>query len=64
MKIEENIVYNEDGSVRCTLILSEEQKKALLQFALNFLVSAGIATQYAIMLPDEEDDSTERKYDA
>ncbi len=38
-------VFNEDGSVRFHQTLSAKETQLLLQFALNFLVAAGINMQ-------------------
>lgn len=48
-------VHNDDGSVRFTVFLNEEQRKVLLNFALNFLVASGLSATYGIMTPDTED---------
>ena len=48
-------VQNEDGSVRFTVFLNDEQRKVLLNFALNFLVASGLSATYGIMTPDDEE---------
>lgn len=55
MTIEDMPVYNDDGSVKFTLVLNENQKKTLLQFALNFLLATGLAANYGIDMPDAEE---------
>ena len=45
MKIIEVPVFNEDGSIKFTSVVSPEESQALLQFALNFLAGAGLAAQ-------------------
>lgn len=66
MKLEETPVFNDDGSVKYTLILDEAQQRTLLQFALNFLVATGLAANYGINLANVNDDESEQtvKYDA
>jgi hypothetical protein len=44
MQIIEIPVFNEDGSIKVTHLVSPEEAKTLLQFALNFLASAGLTT--------------------
>ena len=51
MKIIEVPVFNEDGSVKITHLLNPEQVQVLLQFALQFLVAAGLATSMAVTKP-------------
>lgn len=48
MKIIEVPVFNEDGSVQATHILTAEETQVLLQFALNFLLSSGWTIQTAM----------------
>lgn len=55
MKIEEMPVHNDDGSVRFTVFLDDEQRKVLLGFALNFLVASGLSATYGIMTPDNDE---------
>jgi hypothetical protein len=62
MKIEEIPVLNKDGSVKMTVVINEEQRKALLQFALNFLMAAGLSATYGIMTGNDE--APPQEYDA
>ena len=43
---------NEKGEVVFTATLTEEQVQAILQFGLNFLMTAGLAVNYGIVDPD------------
>jgi hypothetical protein len=54
MQIIEVPIYNEDGSVRVVQKLAAEEAQHLLQFALNFLVSSGLAANYAVQKAEEE----------
>jgi hypothetical protein len=53
MKIIETPVYNEDGSVRFTQEVSPQEAQTLLSFALNFLVSTGLAAQMGVGVPED-----------
>lgn len=44
MKIIEVPIYNADGSVTFTQQVTAEEAQALLQFAINFLASSGLAS--------------------
>lgn len=48
MKLIEVPIFNEDGSVQCLQVLSAEEVQVLLQFALNFLTSAGLTVRMLI----------------
>lgn len=57
-------VRNEDGSIRATLTMDEQQMQAILQFGLNFLLATGLAASYGVSMPGEEDDGqTSLKFD-
>jgi len=43
MKIIEVPIFNDDGSVQVTHVLTPEQTQSLLQFALSFLTAAGLS---------------------
>ena len=57
MKVIEVPVFEEDGTVKFTMMAGPEEAKTLLQFALNFLSSAGLAQQILIS-KEESDDET------
>jgi len=42
MKVIEVPVFNEDGSIKVTHLISPEEAQALLQFATNFLMASGM----------------------
>jgi hypothetical protein len=46
-------IKNQDGSLAMTLTLDGPQTQALLQFALNFLASKGLAAAYGIPPPSQ-----------
>lgn len=48
MRILEVPVFDDNNEIKATLVLQPEEAHHLLQFALNFLVSAGLATSYQI----------------
>jgi hypothetical protein len=52
MKIEVP-VFNEDGSIKASIYLGQEEAAHILQFAVNFLMSAGLAAHYAIANAEE-----------
>lgn len=58
MKIKEVPVFNEDGSVQFTQVVTENEAQMLLQFALNFLTTSGmmVAQQNAARAPQELND--------
>lgn len=56
MKIIEVPVYQEDGSVKFTQMVTPEEAQVLLQFALNFLVSTGLHTRF--MAESQEEAAT------
>lgn len=49
MKVIEVPVYNDDGSVKATMLLSPEETKTLLQFAINFLAASGLAASATVV---------------
>lgn len=53
MKVIEVPVFNEDGSVKLTQLLSPEEAQSLLQFALNFLTASGMMATYAVAKPHD-----------
>ena len=54
MKIIEVPVFNEDGSVKLTQLLSPEEAQSLLQFALNFLTASGMMAAYTVASKKED----------
>ena len=46
---------DEAGNLKFTVTLNEEQTQALLQFALNFLMASGLAANFGIIVPDENE---------
>lgn len=54
MKIIEVPIYNADGSVQFTQLVSPQEAKTLLQFAINFLAATGISAT-AILAEQEGD---------
>ncbi len=48
-------IKNQDGSLAMTLTLDAQQTQALLQFAINFLSSSGLAAAYGITPPQERE---------
>lgn len=53
MKIIEVPVFNDDGSIKVTQLLSPQEAQTLLQFALNFLSAAGMTVAVATAKPAE-----------
>jgi hypothetical protein len=49
-------VRNEDGTIRATLTMDEQQMQAILQFGLNFLLATGLAASYGVSMPGEKED--------
>lgn len=43
MRVIEVPIYNEDGSIKITMMIPPEQAHMLLQFAANYLISAGVS---------------------
>ena len=56
-------VMNPDGSLKYTQTLDAEQTQVLLQFALNFLVSTGMAAMYGVKEPDTDEQQTSLQFD-
>ena len=54
MKIIEVPIYNEDGSIKVTQLISPEESQKLLQFALNFLTATGLAVNMHVHTEDKE----------
>lgn len=50
---------DEHGNVKFMHTLNEEQVQALLQFAIGFLLSAGLAATYGIVVPDQSPPPTQ-----
>lgn len=48
-------IKNQDGSLAMTLTLDGPQTQALLQFAINFLASSGLAAAYGIPTPTKSE---------
>lgn len=46
-------VFNEDGSVKTTLNINEKEAQHLLQFAINFLSAAGLASNVSVSQEDD-----------
>ena len=61
MKVIEVPVFNDDGSVKVTHVLSAEEAQTLLQFALNFLTATGLNT--TIMVANKEDQEENLQFD-
>ena len=54
MKIIEVPVFNDDGSIKLTQMVSPEEAQTLLQFAINFMLAMGNTVQVAVgNSPDE-----------
>lgn len=49
-------VRNEDGSLKFEYTLNPEQAQALLEFAFNFLLAAGMSQTYGITVVDADDE--------
>ena len=54
MKLIEVPQYNDDGSVRATMLIGPEEAKGLLQFAINVLAAAGSANFQAVINQNKE----------
>jgi hypothetical protein len=48
MKVIDVPVFNEDGSVRFTQVITAQEAQALLQFAINFLASTGMSVSMLV----------------
>ena len=59
MKILDVPVFNEDGSLQYHQTLSAQEVQVLLQFALNFLVAAGISTQTLMKQVEDAEEQQE-----
>jgi hypothetical protein len=59
MKIIDVPVFNGDGSIQYHQTLSANEVQVLLQFALNFLVAAGISTQQLMKQVEEAEEKQE-----
>ncbi len=59
MKILDVPVFNADGSVQYHQTLTANEIQVLLQFALNFLVAAGISTHTLMKQVKEAEDKQE-----
>lgn len=55
MKIIEVPVFNEDGSIKLTQMVSPEEAQTLLQFAINFMLAMGNTVQVAVGNSKDED---------
>ena len=55
MKIIEVPVFNEDGSIKLTQMVSPEEAQTLLQFAINFMLAMGNTVQVAVSNSKDED---------
>lgn len=54
MKLIEVPVFNDDGSIKVTHVISPEEAQTLLQFALNFLTATGLNTTIMVAKQDED----------
>ena len=54
MKVIEVPVFNDDGSVKLTQLLSPGEAQSLLQFAINFLTASGMITAFAVSAKKED----------
>jgi hypothetical protein len=54
MKIIEVPIYNDDGSVKITQLVSPEEAQTLLQFAINFMLAMGNTVQMTVGSSNEE----------
>jgi len=54
MKIVEVPVFNEDKSIKFTVLVTPEESQALLQFAVNFLAGAGLAAHIKFTQAEDE----------
>jgi hypothetical protein len=59
MKIIEVPVFNEDGSVKLVQQMSPEEAQHVLQFALNFLMTSGLAATYMVGKQQTEDEESQ-----
>lgn len=59
MKIIDVPVFNSDGSLQYHQTLTAQEVQVLLQFALNFLVAAGISTQQLMKQVEEAEEKQE-----
>jgi hypothetical protein len=53
-------VFNDDGSVKFTQLVSPDEAQVLLQFAINFLLSTGITVKM-LQSRKNDDDAPEPK---
>jgi len=58
MKIIEVPIFNEDGSVKITQVLTPEQVQPLLQFALSFLTATGLSVTKVVAPAEPPKDVT------
>lgn len=56
MKIIDVPVFNEDGTVKFTQVLTAQEAQVLLQFALNFLASTGLSVRMMVEHSAKEGD--------
>ena len=62
MRIIEVPVFNEDGSVKATVVYTPQEAQALLQFATNFLAAAGMTASMMVATKLEDDPQQELKF--
>jgi hypothetical protein len=55
MKIIDVPVFNDDGSVKFTQVVTAEEVQVLLQFAINFLASTGMSVKMLVQKFNEPD---------
>lgn len=63
MKIIEVPMFNEDGSIKATIVYTPLEAQALLQFATNFLTAAGMTASMMVATKLEDDPQQELKFD-
>ena len=62
MRIIEVPMFNEDGSVKATVVYTPQEVQALLQFATNFLAAAGMTASMMVATKLEDDPQQELKF--
>jgi hypothetical protein len=56
MKIIDVPVFNEDGTVKFTQVITASEAQVLLQFALNFLAATGMSVRMMVDHNEKEGD--------
>lgn len=62
MKIINVPIFNDDGSIQLTQVVSPEEAQALLQFAINFLTAAGMYQRIVGAAAPETSTQTEMEF--